>query len=243
MPLPLTLANAIKAINKNGMLLIFPIADKKDPSSLWSEFYPRTKMRWDWNDDNDDTKVADLWHLRTDLSSSGKIVYTKWFQGRATAFSKPMFAAMLRFLETTQNTTKPLSKNATNILEFLNEDSPQSPRVIREALDLQGKFNESAFNKALKELWTRLLIVGYGEIDDGAFPSLAIGSTKLLFEDEWMAAEEMSFEASQKALIQYFDPDSAIFKYLKRVQKSLYDKDSSSGISPAATTGSSPDSI
>ncbi len=37
----------------------------------------------------------------------------------------------------------------------------------------------------MSELWMRLLIVGYGERDDGAFPPLLVGASQLLFEDLW----------------------------------------------------------
>ena len=216
----LTFANAVKAVNQTGMILVFPLADKKDPPSLWSHFFPRTKMRWEW-DESGDNRVGELWHLRTELSSSGKVVYTKWFQGRATLFSKSFFTAMMQRLQTTKGTIKPLSREATAILELLSEDSPQSPRVVRESVHLQGRFNEATFNRALRELWTRLLIVGYGEIDDGAFPSLAIGSTKLLFEDEWLDTEDMTLEESQKIITKYSAADSATLKYLARIELAL----------------------
>ncbi|MBS2027495.1 MAG: hypothetical protein JST54_06265 [Deltaproteobacteria bacterium] len=50
----------------------------------------------------------------------------------------------------------------------------------------------------MKALWTRLLIVGAGEVDDGAFPSLAIGSTALLFEDLWRARSEANPEGMKR---------------------------------------------
>ncbi len=37
----------------------------------------------------------------------------------------------------------------------------------------------------MKELWSRLLIMGVGEVDDGAFPSLNMSATRLRFEDLW----------------------------------------------------------
>lgn len=228
-------SNAIKAVEKTGMILVFPLPNKKDPSSLWSHFFPRTKMRWEW-DESGDNRVAELWHLRTELSSSGKLVYTKWFQGRATLFSKPLFTAMMRYLQTATGTVKPLSREAVAILEFLNEDSPQSPRVVREAVNLQGKFHESTFQRALKELWTRLLIVGYGEIDDGAFPSLAIGSTKLLFEDEWLASQDLTSEESLTCIELYMPQESAARKYLTRMERNLAKLDTKNNKKSAPTS-------
>ena len=42
-------------------------------------------------------------------------------------------------------------------------------------------------------LWSRLLIVG--EVDDGAFPSLAVGATELVFEDLWLSRAKVSADS------------------------------------------------
>ena len=83
-----------------------------------------------------------------------------------------------------------LGPESRQLLGLLEENSPQSTRSLRAEADLTGKPLEAVYARALKELWTRLLIVGTGEVDDGAFPSLAIGATKLLFEDLWATREE-----------------------------------------------------
>jgi hypothetical protein len=57
-----TLAIAVALIEKIGILLVYPIENKKEPQSLWSEFFPRTAMRWEW-DLNGDDRVVKLWHL------------------------------------------------------------------------------------------------------------------------------------------------------------------------------------
>jgi hypothetical protein len=44
----------------------------------------------------------------------------------------------------------------------------------------------------MKALFNRLWVVGFGEVDDGAFPSLAIGATKTLFEDLWEESKKIS---------------------------------------------------
>src|SRR5262245_39894917 len=85
---------AIHAIQRHGMLLVFPIDNAREPKSLWSVFYPRAKMRWEW-DENGDDRVSRLWHLREELSRSGRVVYGKWFRGRATFFSRDLFRALL----------------------------------------------------------------------------------------------------------------------------------------------------
>src|SRR5580700_7343374 len=96
-PKHMTSPSAIAAINRAGALLVFPMDNRKEPSSIWSHFYPRTPMRWDW-DESGDNRVADLWHLRSELSTTGKVIYTKWFRGRATYFSRALFTHLLRAL-------------------------------------------------------------------------------------------------------------------------------------------------
>jgi hypothetical protein len=188
--------DAIRAINRQGCLLVFPIDNRKEFASIWSEFYPRTPMRWEWDEDGDD-RVARLWHLRAELSTCNDVIYTKWFRGRATFFSRPVFTALLRLLG---NSELGLSREAKLILETLKLDSPLSTKQLKRATDLQGRFNEAAYQRALKELFSRMLIVGYGEVDDGAFPSLAIGATQNIFEELWTESRELSREEALKRL-------------------------------------------
>lgn len=184
-----TVSEAVKAINKRGILLVFPAANQADPPSLWSELHPRSRMRWEW-DDGGDGRVGELWHLRAKLARSGKVLYSKWFRGRATLMSLPVFRALLHAAHERGDPTSALRPESRQLLELLEENSPQSTRALRTEADLQGKPLEAVYARGLKELWSRLLIVGAGEVDDGAFPSLAIGATKLLFEDLWATRDE-----------------------------------------------------
>ena len=86
-----SLQKAVTQINLHGILLVFPINNRDEPKSLWSEFYPRTKMRWEW-DDSGDQKVSDMWSLMKRLSTTKQVVYSKWYQGRATFFSLELFS-------------------------------------------------------------------------------------------------------------------------------------------------------
>ena len=188
-----TLSEAVKAVNRRGILLVFPAANQADPPSMWSEIHPRSRMRWEWNDDGDD-RVGELWHLRAKLARSGKVIYSKWYRGRATLMSRPVVRAMLRVVHERGDPVASLSVEARQLLALLEENSPQSTRSLRAEADLQGKPLEAVYVRALKELWTRLLIVGAGEVDDGAFPSLAIGATSVLFEDLWATHDESNAE-------------------------------------------------
>lgn len=206
---------ALSKINQRGALLVFPIKNAKEPASLWSELHPRTIMRWEWNENGDD-KVGDLWHLMKRLSSSRKVVYSKWFQGRATFFSRPVFTALLALSLNRGSLHFGLSRQARDLLDILESDSPLSTKQLKKMADLQGRDNESTFQRAMKQLFNRFLIVAYGEVDDGAFPSLAVGSTRLLFEDLWNQAHEMRPAEAQKIADKNLPVGSKLRKYFDK---------------------------
>jgi hypothetical protein len=205
---------AVEAIERRGALLTFPIDNRKDIASIWSEFYPKTKMRWEW-DSGGDNRVADLWHLRTLLSTSQRVVYTKWFRGRATFFSREAFTCALKLLGSELG----LSRAAREMLEILKQDSPLSTKQLKLAADLKGRDNEAEYTRALKELWERLLIVGFGEFEDGAFPSLGIGSTRLLFEDLWEKSRSLTPEDAQARLLKTLGEKSPWYLQLAKTLK------------------------
>ncbi len=208
--------SAIAKINKNGVLLVFPINNRKEPKSLWSEFFPRTKMRWEW-DASGDNRVSDMWMLMKRLSDTKQVVYTKWYQGRATFFSRELFKALLAHVKATGDLSGGLSRNAREILETLELDSPLSTKQLKKLTDLQGRDNEPAYNRAMKELFSKFLIVGFGEVDDGAFPSLAVGATKLLYEDLWVESRKLDPQEASRSVENYFPSGSAIRRYLDKI--------------------------
>lgn len=207
--------SAVSKLNKKHMLLVFPANNSKEIPSLWSEFYPKSKMVWEW-DENGDSRVSDLWHLREKLSKSGQLVYGKWFRGRATLMSRELFPALLRSLNPDLPNVSGLSFIAREILDLLEEDSPLSTKQLRRATDLQGKENEAQYSRALKELWNRNLIVGFGEIDEGAFPSLAMGATKLLFEDLWVEALDLSAKEAHATVERLLGEQSPFTKFFEK---------------------------
>lgn len=214
--------DAVAAINRAGALLVFPLDNKKEPASIWSHFYPRTPMRWEW-DEGGDNRVADLWHLRSELSTTGQVVYTKWFRGRATYFSKPLFAALLCALNrgTESDARAGLSSEARAILSVLESESPLSTKEIKRMADLRGRAYEATYEKALKELWSRLLIVAYGEVDDGAFPSLAVGSTRVLFEDLWQKAFTTDFQDAEGEIARALPSGDLFYKHFLKLKSAV----------------------
>lgn len=178
-------------------MLVYPIANRPDPPSLWSDLYENAPMDWAWDEDAD-PRVADLWHLRRELAETQDVAYGKWFRGRATFFALPVFQAMLGRLSKAGDLEGGLPYEAREILDILRERSPLSTKELRAASDLRGKAQERIYMRAMKALWTRLLIVGTGEVDDGAFPSLAVAATELVFEDLFDARREASREAEAR---------------------------------------------
>ncbi len=60
-----------------------------------------------------------------------------------------------------------------------------------------------------------------GEVDDGAFPSLAVGSTQLLFEDLWLAAKDMKSAKAQKLVDQFMPIGSLVRKFFDKQMSSF----------------------
>lgn len=212
----MNLKNAIHKINSRGALLVFPINNKKEPASLWSEFYPKSKMRWEWDIDGDH-RVSDLWALMKKLSDSREVVYSKWYQGRATFFSRKLFTALL--CKSLQTFDEPhLTQTAKNLLEALESDSPLSTKQLKAITELRGKDNERFYNRGMKELFSKFLIVAFGEVDDGAFPSLAVGSTRNLYEDLLSEARKMKQTEADKIINEFLPVENLFRKQLDKLK-------------------------
>ncbi|MET0287741.1 MAG: hypothetical protein ABW352_24850 [Polyangiales bacterium] len=197
-------AKVIAAVERLGALLVYPLANRADIPSLWSVLYPRSEMRWAW-DSEADPRVSHVWILREQIARGRKVVYSKWFRGRAVFFSQPLFLAMLATLKPWQ---RERSQEAREILQVLEDDSPQSSKDLRRNAGLRGKESERVWTRATKELWEQLTIVGTGEVPDGAFPSLEIGATRWIFEDLWEEAQRTQPDA---ALLEAQLPASSAF--------------------------------
>lgn len=212
--------SAISKINKNGVLLVYPINNRAEPHSLWREFFPRKKMRWEW-DGSGDSGVADMWSLMKNLSDNRAVVYSKWYQGRATFFSQELFVALLSRVLQLGDPSAGLSPTAKQILETLESDSPLSTKELKKLTDLQGKFNEPNYTRSIKELFSRFLIVAYGEVDDGAFPSLAVGATRTIYEEHWLKASALQSTIADQTIEGFMPQGSHFRRAFDRLQTSL----------------------
>jgi hypothetical protein len=193
------LGTAVRAIEQHGVLLVYPIANREGPKSLWSVLYPGLAMNWAW-DEAADPEVAEMWRLRERLADSGDVVYAKWYQGRATFFSKPVFTAMLARLRQRGDILLGLGRGQAELLGQLEENSPVSTKELRaQAMETNLFARRADVDRAMSELWKRLLVVGVGEVDDGAFPSLSVGATSLVFEPLWLSSQTVT--AAGEALL------------------------------------------
>jgi hypothetical protein len=191
------LTRAISIIERLGIVLVYPMDNRPEPPSLWSEIHDGAAMAWAW-DSEADPRVAELWHLRERLARSSDVAYGKWFRGRATFFSLPVFHALLGRLEGAGSLLAGLPHESLDLLDCLRESSPRSTKQLRAEVGLRGKAYEGIFTHAMKSLWSRLLVVGIGETPDGAFPSLSVAATETMFEDIWNARLDVSGDAAGK---------------------------------------------
>lgn len=209
----------IKAIEDNGCLLVYPLDNRKEPKSIWSCLYPRTAMRWEW-DESGDNRVGELWVLRTQLSESRDVVYAKWYRNRATFFSKEVFVNLVAYLGSSQGQVS-LTRDSQEALDLLLTDSPQSTPTLKENLGLRGRFLEGQYNRTLKPLWNYLFLVGFGETEDSSFPSLNIGASASLFEELWVESRALPAEEAEAFLRQKLGEGNLFFKYARKLKAAL----------------------
>jgi hypothetical protein len=115
--------------------------------------------------------------------------------------------------------TERMGANSRNVLEVLLNDSPLSTKQLKASVELEGKLNEPAYNRAMKPLWNRCLLVGFGEFEDSSFPSLGIGATAALFEEQWRASAKISPAKAEEYLRAKLGEKNPFWKFVQRVKK------------------------
>lgn len=204
------LEKSIRAVNEHGWLLVFPIPEKKEPLSVWHVLHPKSVMRWEWTEDADD-KVVQLWQLRRLLAESQRVIYSKWYRGRATVFSEKLFKKLWVYFKPDRER---ILAESREILDLLEMESPLSTKQLRRGVELTGRENEKRYVAAMKELWRTLAIVGIGEIDDGAFPSLAHAASHVIFEELCLEAEKEESPESARRWLEENISDKAFRRIL-----------------------------
>lgn len=172
-------------------------------------------MRWSW-DAEADPRVSALWRLRTQIAHAREVVYAKWFRGRATFFSRVLFTDMLAALAPWD---REHASETRELLALLEEDSPQSSKHLRALSGLRGREGERTWTRALGTLWAELAIVGTGEVDDGAFPSLEIGATRWIFEDLWEDAKRRDRQQATASVEARLPASGAFGKYFRKLMR------------------------
>jgi len=213
---------ALDFIDRHKVVLTFPDNNRVDPPNLWKCFHPRKAMKWEW-DSGADHLVSDLWIFREELSRSGKTVYAKWFQGKATFVDLDFLPVLLAALGVRQAVeVRPekmgLSPLGRTLFEALVERSPLSTKELKKETGLRGRDLESEYSRGLKELWSRLWIVGWGEKDDGAFPSLQMAATKHLFEKQWRRALELDALDAASEICDRFANSPRMLNFFQRLR-------------------------
>ena len=174
-------------------------------------------MQWSWDADAD-PRVSALWRLRAEIAHERQVVYGKWFRGRATFFSKALFTAMLAAFAPWDRTH---TAETHELLALLEEDSPQSSKRLRALSGLRGREGERTWTRALNTLWSELAIVGTGEVDDGAFPSLEIGATRWIFEDLWEEARRRDPTHAKAEVEAKLPPNNAFGKHFRKLMRGV----------------------
>jgi hypothetical protein len=70
-------------------------------------------------------------------------------------------------------------------------------------------------------LFFRLLIVGLGEVEDGAFPSLAVGATTLLYDDLWADALNLNEGEAFKLIDHHMPKGTLLRKQFDKIYEDL----------------------
>ncbi len=174
------LQSAIREVERLGRVAIFPEKNRKKSSiiSLWELFYPRTPMRWEW-DESADKGVVKLWWLKNEVARTQKVLYGRFFSNRPVLVSLAEAQRILKSLK-----SQPLSPLAREILLRLEDNSPQTKRMIGRELRGDGwEPTRAEFERALLELQRNFKIVSLGdsEREKGPMPSSEYAALALLF--------------------------------------------------------------
>lgn len=209
---------SIEKINQKKLLLVFPITNKQDPPSLWFQLFPRVPMDWSWSEDGDN-RVVRMWHLMKTLSDCRRVIYSKWYQNRATFFSNDFFTHLLAYQKHKVHSQIEWTSTERQLLEILRNNSPMSTKELKAESGLKGKFFEAEYTRSLKKLFLHQYIVAYGEVEDGVFPSLALGATETLYEEEWLMADSISLKDCELEIKRVAGSSTAFQNYFKKQLK------------------------
>jgi hypothetical protein len=175
-----TVENAIREVERLGCVAVFPEKSSKKSSivSLWELFYPRSPMKWEW-DESADNRVVKLWWLKNEVARTQKVLYGRFFSNRPVFVSPSEAQKILKSLH-----LRPLSPLAREILARLEDNSPQTKRMLGRELRGDGwEPTRADFERALLDLQKSFQIVSLGdsEREKGPMPSSEYAAFGLIF--------------------------------------------------------------
>jgi len=162
------LRSCLEFIQREGVVSVFPAKGKRALPSLFRFLHPRSSFSWVW-DENGDDKVVKLWWLKNEIAASKKVLYGRFFT------NQPVFVAFARAKELRAQVQRvPLGELDRYVLELLEQNSPQTLRMMKRQARLEGRdFLRSEWQKSLLKLQKQFLICSLGDStrESGPMPS------------------------------------------------------------------------
>ena len=197
-----TLDQAARAVKELGFCLLFPGKKLRLPSlveAVEGRLLPDYNPRRDWS-----SEFLRVWKWKDELPRKRLAWYGKYFRGRGT-FLAPEFLAYFYRLEGTPGSDDDyarlyrdgrISADARLVCAELLEHGPLGSMELRYALKWEGKRGNQRFQRALRELQSRLVLVHWGtkaetkawesavyQFTPRAFPKAVRKASKLTVED------------------------------------------------------------
>lgn len=199
--------DSVDFINKMGICLLFPSDKIELPNMLQSVYGMPHPMI---NDAHWDKETLWTWNLKDTLPQKGLAFYGKFIQEKGTFLSPNFltyFYSMLN-LSIKHDNYKSLyqngeiTQNAKNIADLLLEKGSLSAKELRSALKMTSRKGGVAFQQAITNLQSNLIITNFGTEKI----SERLSSTKYelitrVFYDEVERSQQISSEEARKLIL------------------------------------------
>ena len=196
-----TAAYAVRFIDAVGFCLLFPVKNVLLPS-LYYAMTRRIPITWD-------KYTVKLWEWKDELPRRRRALYTKYFRGRGTFFSRAMLANFLALRggsariaghETFYSAGK-VSHDARTLWQTLAEHGPLATLELRHACKLDSKAGNTRFKKAILELQCLLVVTHFGaEQETAAWASNRLELVARAFPEEAQQCRGITPAAARAAI-------------------------------------------
>jgi hypothetical protein len=166
-------------IDDVGFALLFPNKGVVIPTLYEaSSDRPLDALASDWGPDADR-----VWRWKDELPARRLAWYGKYVRGRPSFLAPDLLADLYPRAGTPDDFEgAELSPTASRVARILLRSGPQPTAAIREALDVEGRKANDAFNRVLLELGRALVITHFGVEDEGTgWPSPVLELTARAF--------------------------------------------------------------